>query len=314
MKIFLLFTWLIMAEYVSAQVVLKKDTSFTVYSAYAKEKKKYPHIEIPSYELPAGVTVTKDVVYRNIGSRQLLADVYAPTIKSRKGYPAVLLIFGGGWKSGNKDHWIPFAEQLAAKGFVAVAVEYRLTPEAPYPAALHDLKAAVRWMRASAQEYNIRSNRIAALGCSAGGQLASLLGTTNKNQQLSGCVYCYSKLSSVQAVVNIDGVLAFRHPESSEGKVAAEWLGGTYDENPTNWIEASPLTQVDKHAAPVLFLNSSNPRFHAGRNDMIEQLNKVGIYSEVHEFPNTPHTFWFFNPWYNDVLAYSIRFLQKVLK
>lgn len=312
-RVLLLF--IIVASYsAGAQPLAKKDTSFTIYSSYAKEKKKYPQIQIPSYEVPTGVVVKKDIVYCSLGERQLLTDVYAPVIKARKGYPAVLLIFGGGWKSGNKDHWISFAQQLAAKGYVAVAVEYRLSPEAKYPAAVYDLKAAIRWMRENAKKYNIDKKRIASLGVSAGGQLASLLGTTNDNKLFDGGKCNKRKSGKVQAVVNIDGVLAFRHPESSEGAVAAEWLGGTYDQQPETWQEASPLNHVDKHAAPVVFINSSNPRFHAGRNDMIHRLDSLGIYSEVHEFPATPHTFWFFHPWFNDVLQYTVAFLEKVLK
>jgi acetyl esterase/lipase len=296
-----------------AQPVVQKDTSFTVYSTYTKEKKRFPQIEIPSYDVPAGVTVTKDITYCSIGERELLADVYTPATKSKRGYPAVLLVFGGGWKSGNKDHWIPFAQQLASKGYVAVAVEYRLSPEAKYPAALYDLKAAVRWMRSNAKQYNIDIDRIASLGVSAGGQLATLLGTTNCDAAYEGDACHLNRCSNVQAIVNIDGVLAFRHPESSEGKVAAEWLGGTYDEAPKNWQDASPINHVNQHTPPIIFINSSNPRFHAGRNDMTRKLDSLHIYSEVHEFPNTPHPFWFFHPWFNDVVKYTVNFFDRVL-
>jgi len=289
-----------------------RDTSFTVYSAYAKEKKKFPQIEIPSYEQPEGVMVERDVVYCSFGERKLLADVYRPRMNKKGGHPAVLLIFGGGWKSGNKDHWIPFANALAAQGYVAIAIEYRLSPEAKYPAAVYDCKSAVRWMRCQAKKYNINIKQIAALGVSAGGQLAALLGTTNRNKHFEDNVCNRRGSSVVNAVVNIDGTLAFHHPESLEGKVAGEWFGGMYNEVPAVWEEAAPLNHVDKHAAPILFINSSTPRFHAGRTDMIRKLDSLHIYSEIHEFPNTPHPFWFFHPWFNDVVKYTVGFLQKV--
>jgi acetyl esterase/lipase len=310
--ILMLLLGVIIANAVVGQAV-RRDTSFTVYSSYAKEKKKFPQIEIPSYDVPAGVVVKKDIVYCTLGERQLLVDVYAPAA-SKKNYAAVLLVFGGGWKSGNKDHWIPFAQQLAAKGYVAVAAEYRLSPEAKYPAAVHDLKAAVRWMRANAKAYNINKKRIAILGVSAGGQLAALVGTTNGNKHFEGRDCNTSKSSKVQAIVDIDGTLAFKHPESSEGVVAGEWLGGMYKDNPKNWEEAAPLNHVSKHTPPIVFINSSTPRFHAGRTDMIHKLDSLGIYSEVHEFPNTPHPFWFFHPWFPDVIKYTVDFLDKVLK
>lgn len=118
----------------------------------------------------------------------------------------------------------------------------------------------------------------------------------------------------VQAIVDIDGILAFHHLESSEGKVASEWLGGTYEEKPTVWNEASALNNVTNHSPPILFINSSNPRFHAGRDDMIKKLNEFNIYSEVHEIPNTPHPFWLFHPWFNQTNNFTLQFLNKIFK
>jgi acetyl esterase/lipase len=129
-------------------------------------------------------------------------------------------------------------------------------------------------------------------------------------------ISCPSKLGhlNVQAIIDIDGILAFHHPESAEGKVAAEWLGGTYEEKPGVWQDASALTHVSKNTPPCLFINSSNPRFHAGRDDMIKKLNDFGIYSEVHTFPDTPHPFWFFHPWFDPTVKYIVDFLDKVFK
>lgn len=305
--IFLLF----LAPFVlHAQV--KRDTSFTIKSAYAKEKKRYPQIEIPVVAKPAGVHVSKNITFSMIAERALKLDVFYPVKRKEGGYPAVLLVFGGGWKSGSKEMWEAYGYKLAEEGFVAVAAEYRLSPEAQYPAAVHDLKAAVRWMRAHANVYNIHPNKIAAMGASAGGQLASLLGTTNDNVTLAGAGGHSLYSSDVQAVVNIDGVLAFKHPESSEGTVAAEWFGGTYNEKSALWDDASSLNHVDKHTAPVCFIASSNPRFHAGRTDMIRKLDSLKIYSEVHVFEKTPHTFWLFHPWFDEVLKHTTTFLKKI--
>ena len=121
-------------------------------------------------------------------------------------------------------------------------------------------------------------------------------------------------VSDVQAIIDVDGILAFRHPESEEGAVAAAWLGGTYDEKPATWTEASPLSHVDKKTPPVLFINSSLPRFHAGRDDMIQKMKTFNTYTEVHTFPDTPHPFWFFDPWFDDVVKYTATFLDKVFK
>jgi pectinesterase len=96
-----------------------------------------------------------------------------------------------------------------------------------------------------------------------------------------------------------------------EGAVAAQWLGGTYEQKPEVWTEAAPLTHVDKTAAAFLFVNSSIPRFHAGRDDMIRKLDAVSIYSEVHTLEDTPHPFWFFNPWFTPMMGFVTNFLDK---
>ena len=313
MKILLLLLILIAHITLAQQATIPLDTSFTVHSAFEKARKQYPFIEIVQPGLPEGVISGKNVVYRTLGNRQLYMDIFYPAQKNKKGYPGVLLIHGGGWRSGNKSHMVPMAQQLAAQGYVAVAVEYRLSLEAPYPAAVHDLKAAIRWMRAHAADYQMDTSRIASFGCSAGGQLSALLGTTNGMKKLEDKGGTYQNHSSaVQAAIDVDGILAFKHPESEEGQAAGWWLGGTYEQATDNWIEASPLSHAGSKTVPMLFINSSLPRFHAGRDDMINVLNKQGIYSEVHTYPDTPHPFWLFHPWFEPTLKYTVDFLNKV--
>lgn len=206
------------------------------------------------------------------------------------------------------------AQQIAAKGYVTVAVEYRLSLETTYPAAVYDIKASIRWLRANAAKYNLDKNKIAVHGVSAGGQLAALVGTTNNMKAFEGTEGNVHESSAVQAIIDIDGVLAFKHHESAEGKVAAEWLGGTYEEKPDVWTDASALTHVGKTTPPILFINSSTPRFHAGRDDMIALLNGFKIYSEVYTLPDTPHPFWLFHPWFTQTVEYTVNFLNKIFK
>ena len=293
---------------------IPRDTSYNIQSAYEKHQKQHPFIKVAEAKVPKGVVAKENVVYRKVGDRELHADIFYPAKKSKKRYPAVLLIHGGGWRSGDRSLLVPIAQQLAANGYVAVTAEYRLSLEAPYPAAVHDLKQALRWMRANAKDFRIDTTRIATLGASAGGQLAALLGTTGGMEKLEGEGDFQEHSSSVQAIVDIDGVLAFKHPDSSEGKVAAEWLGGYYDEAPENWQEASALTHVGADTPPVLFLASSFPRFLAGRQDMINILDQHGIYSETHYFEDAPHSFWLFHPWFEPTVNYTLAFLDKVLK
>jgi len=303
---------LIIAQNADAQTAIPRDTSFTVYGSYIKEQKKRPYIKIAQPSMPPGVKSKENVIYSSIGERKLPADIFYPAEKSKKGYPAVVMIFGGGWRSGDKSQNVPIARQLAAKGYVAMTIEYRLSLEATYPAAVQDVKAAVRWLRANAKKYNIDKSKIATLGMSAGGQLASLVGTTNRVAKFEGVGGNVNQPSNVQAIVNIDGLSAFHHPESSEGKAAAEFLGGTYAEKPEVWEEASSLNHTGKNTPPIIFINSSIPRFHAGRDDMIKKLDQFGIYHEEHTIPDTPHPFWFFHPWFETTVKYTVDFLDKV--
>jgi acetyl esterase/lipase len=297
---------------VAAAQQIPRDTSFTVYSAYVKEKKSFPQIKIAEPKLPNGVLAKENVVFSSPSNRDLHLDIFYPPEKTKKGYPGVMLLFGGGWKSGDKSMSVPMAQQIAGKGYVAVAVEYRLSPEIQYPAAVHDVKAAIRFIRAHADDYNLDKTKIAVHGVSAGGQLAALVGTTNGIEKFEGNGGYPKQSSDVQAIIDIDGILAFKHPESAEGQVAGEWLGGTYEQKPEIWEEASALTHTGKNTPPILFINSSLPRFHAGRDDMIKKLNAFGIYSEVHTFPNTPHPFWLFHPWFEPTVNHTVRFLDKV--
>ena len=290
-----------------------RDTTFTIQSTYLKEAKNRPYIKISSPSLSKNVIVQKNISYRNIGGRELSLDIFYPQNKKQR-RPAVLLIFGGGWKSGDKTHNYAMATELAKNNYVAVSAEYRLSPEAIYPAAVYDLKAAIRWMRAHANKYGIDTNHIAAMGCSAGGQLTALLGTTNGKSLFEDTIGNTNHSSAIQAAIDIDGIVAFKHPESQEAASASLWLGGTYEQKPENWLQASALTHVDKNTVPFLFLNSSLPRFHAGRDDMTTKMNSLHIYSEVHEFPDTPHSFWFFHPWFDPMMKYCIDFLNRIFK
>jgi acetyl esterase/lipase len=315
MKQILLLFVALLPYFTSAQKKeIPRDTSFTVYSSLIKEQKKYPAIKIAKPSPLKGVTAKENITYRQLTDRSLSLDIFYPSRENRRGYPGVVMIHGGGWRSGDRSQCVPIAQQLAANGYVAVAVEYRLSLEAQYPAGIHDVKAAIRWMRANAKMYSLDTARIAVMGFSSGGQMAALVGTTSGDATLEGDKKKNEPSSRVQAVIDVDGILAFKHPESAEGMVASQWLGGTYEEKPEVWNDASALHRVDKNSVPILFINSSLPRFHAGRDDMRKKLDDFKIYSEVHELPDTPHPFWLFHPWFTPTVDFTIKFLNLEFK
>ena len=293
------------------------DTSFSVQSAFRNDKKHFPGLTLADSSMPAGIHVFKNLIYKKQAAENLALDVYTPAEKREKPAAAVLMVHGGGWRSGNRSHNNTLARQLAARGFVAVTASYSLSTHALYPEAVYDLKTAVRWMRANAKKFDIDTSKIAILGFSAGGQLAALVGTTNGEALFEKADEFKGISNRVQAVIDIDGTLAFIHPESGEGNdsksisAATYWFGYSKAEKPELWQQASPLNYAGKNTPPVLFINSSVSRMHAGRDDMIKKLNAFGVYSEVKTFPEAPHCFMFYTTWFEPTLNFVHAFLNR---
>ncbi|MBE9599456.1 alpha/beta hydrolase fold domain-containing protein [Pedobacter sp. MC2016-24] len=283
-----------------------RDTSFSTASAYRYLVNTIPDLKVVNEFKSPHVLEKRNQVYCTLGDRALHLDAFYPKSKKDNFHPAVLIVHGGGWRSGNREQHIPLAQRLAALGYACFTVEYRLSTEALYPAAVDDLKSAIRWMRLNYKQFNLDTSKVTILGFSAGGALAAFVGVTSPDK--------------VQAIVDIDGTLSFVHPDSAEGddrksiSAATNWFGYGKKENPALWKDASPLTHVGEKTPPILFLNSAVEWMHAGRDDFRAVLNKHGIYSEVHTFENAPHTFCLFEPWFEPTLRYIDGFLKKIYK
>lgn len=254
--VFIIFLYsLTAAQITNLQNIIPVDTSFTVYSAYEKVIKEFPFAKIVKSDLNAEVNSFYNLVYADYGKRKLHLDLFVP--KDNQLNPAVILVHGGGWHSGNKSHQIPMSVELAKNGFVTAAVEYRFSAEAIYPAAVKDLKTSVKWLKANAEKYKIDTSKIAILGCSAGAQLASLVGFSNGEIKYE-LENIYENISSdVHAVVNIDGLLDFTSSESKEfdtdpakPRSAHLWFGASFEKNPELWKEGSAFYHVDQNDVP----------------------------------------------------------------
>ena len=287
MKKFLLLILLFSIRLSAQQNTLEipRDTSYTFFSAAQKMHKEFPEAKLVLPTLPQNVREEKNLVYAKIGKRELHLDLFYPKESKHEKIPAVVLIHGGGWRSGDRSLVIPMAQRLASVGFVATAVEYRLSIEALYPAALYDIKSAIRWVRANSSKYGIDTNKVAVYGCSAGGHLAALVGTTNDEVKFEGTEGNNNYPSYVRAIVDIDGVVDFfgkgteeLYKKSGKPSAAHLWFGASPKENPEVWKEAGPINHVNKNTPPILFINSGQARFHAGRDEMIEKLKKYSIY------------------------------------
>lgn len=296
------------------------DTSFNIARDFKNNIKKYPFIKIVPDSPSKAVTEVRNLVYGRVGGRELHIDAFTPSAVKKKPTPAVIIIHGGGWRSGNRAQHIPLAQHLAALGYASFTVEYRLSTEALYPAAVNDIKWAIQWLHTNAKRFNINPDKITVLGFSAGGQLAALVGMTSGLNKFDALNSNKEYPSSVQAVIDIDGTLTFVAPDAWETQnqqtVAAStmWLGYKRTENLAIWTEASPLTYAERNKLPFLFLNSAVDRMHAGRDAFKNMMDKKGVYVRIESFKDTPHTFCLYRPWFDPMVTDIDQFLTKIFK
>lgn len=201
-----------------------------------------------------------DVVYGHAGGEDLQLDLYAP--KDGTGpFPAVVLLHGGGWAKGSHEGFRPIAGALAARGYVAVSVGYRLAPRHKFPAQIQDAKCAVRWLRANSERCRIDPEHIAAMGISAGAHLALLLGMTDATDGLDGDGGNPQQSSRVQAVINISGPTDLTRPEWQWPEVTrailCDLFGGRREQFPDAYRAASPVSYVHRGAPPVLTIHGT---------------------------------------------------------
>jgi acetyl esterase/lipase len=226
------------------------------------------------------VDVQRDIVYKKINGLSLRLDIYSPKLISHP-LPVVLWIHGHHWARGGKEQRPPV--NLMAQGYIVVSLNYRLSGEAPFPAAIEDCKAAVRWLRANATTYQIDPDHIGAWGHSAGGHLGALLGTSGGVAELEGAGDNSTFSSRVQAVCDMSApsdLLQFYETVSNStdgsGRKAKssieQFLGGPVEQNRAKAIAASPVTYVSKDDAAFLIIH--------GENDMSIPVSQSEVFAD----------------------------------
>jgi acetyl esterase/lipase len=295
------------------------SNTYTPENTYQKLIRDYPFISVANSDLPESVREIKNITYVRYGKRALQLDLYMPKGAHGEALPAIIFVHGGGWRAGYRTNFTPFAIAMAERGYVAATISYRLSPEERYPAAIHDVKAAIRWLRTNAGKYHVNPNQIAIAGGSAGGQIAALTGVTNGMEKFDLQAGFSLVSSEVQAIVNIDGLSDFtseaaRFYEDDPNKnpsAAGAWFGGRYDGKKELWHEASPINYVSKNTPPILFLISAQERFSLGHKEMIEKIKPFNISCQVKQIPDTPHSFWLFDPWLKPSVEAVVNFLNQ---
>ena len=260
------------------------------------------------------------VTYARYGDRALEMDIYRPRTAWGE-LPAIICIHGGGWAKGNRTSHEKVAQALAARGYVAATISYRLSGEAPFPAAIHDCKAAVRFLRANAREYGIDSEHIGAIGLSAGGHLTALLATSAGAEELEGDGGNPKFSSAIQAAVPMGAqtdLLSDRTREISaieeRGKIWRQFLGGSQQENTAAYRLASPLYHLDRNDPPCWFITgeTDDPSTHA--DEFRRKTEELWIHSGLTVIKDAPHPFLGRQVWFDEMIEVADSFFESTLK
>jgi acetyl esterase/lipase len=225
-----------------------------------------PDQQIPP--LPEGVEFKQDLVYARTGMRELKLDLYwhahaaAPT-------PTIIRIHGGAWRLGDKSQ-LDSALTLLSAGYAVASVGYQLSQEALFPAQIENCKAAVRWLRASAERYSLDSHHFGAWGSSAGGHLAALLGTARSVREWDRLGGSQEWSSEVQAVCDWFGPTDFLRMNDAPGAIdhdapdspESQLVGGPIQENKDLVARANPITYVTPDDPPFLIV-------HGDQDDLV---------------------------------------------
>lgn len=235
--------------------------------------------------LPGRVTVENDVIFGTTGNRDLKCDVYRPPLDGNN-RPGLLIIHGGGWQSGDRSQLRYYGIQLARYGFVGMACEYRLSGEAPWPAQIHDVKAAIRWMRANANQLGIDEKKICVTGNSAGAHLSLMMGCDSAEfEGKGGNMNVSSKCAAISAIY-APTKIHFNKNET-ENKL----LGSKGSDEIA--FKASPMNYARKDFPPTILIHGNADQVvqNSESFNMYHALNKAGAEVELHIFDGAPHAF-----------------------
>ncbi len=220
----------------------------------------------------------RDEVFSSPNGVPIKFDLLAP--ESDRPLPLVICIHGGGWISGDKSDMDDIVSLFASNGYASASIDYRLAPLYPFPAPVIDCLEFVRYVKANAAKLNVDPDRIASMGNSAGGHLASMLGVLDRLPDEP------SDISSgrVQAVIDLCGISDVNDPQVQHNPIAWSFLEHLmevpYEGNEEKFRIASPVSHVDKHTAPFLII-------HGEEDDVvpIDQSERMAAALRGHEVP-----------------------------
>jgi pectinesterase len=208
------------------------------------------------------------------------------------------------------------ASALAERGIAAACIEYRTADEAPFPGAIQDVKAAVRWMRANAKRYGIDSEMIGTLGGSSGAHMALLAGLTAGISEFEGDGGHTNTSSQIQVVVAMATPADLLSLSANNKRTVGTFLHATPEEDSEKWRWASPVNHVTRGGPPVLLLHGANDDSvpYSQSVDFVKRYREAGANAELQILPDAPHAFWNYHPWFSDVMDRAANFFLQVAK
>lgn len=259
-----------------------------------------------------------DIEYAKAGEVSLKLDLHRPQGENP---PLIVYVHGGGWRAGSKED-MPVVD-LYDQGFAIASVNYRLSTQAVFPAQVHDIKAAIRFLRANAGTYHINANKIAIIGSSAGGHLAALVGVSNGDKELEGRVGDHLDQSSdVQGIVslygasNLETILSQSTPQGLAYRIPALklLLGDTPDKKTVLAKLASPVAHLDKNDPPLLLIHGdADPQMPPQQSEELAKAYQVlGLPVTLIMLPGSRHGGAEFYD--EERTAIVAKFLDKVLR
>ncbi len=252
------------------------------------------HLMAADLVVPDSVIFERGIEFSNPDNQHLQINLARP--KQGNGpFPVVLCIHGGGFRAGTREGYDRLCVTLAAQGYVAATVTYRLAPAYPFPAAVEDCKTSVRWLRAHAADYHLDPHRIGVMGGSAGGHLALFLGVTAGVAAFEGEGH-REQSSAVDCVVSVYGPSDFTQ---SYGKsvdaheVLPLFFGGNLETRRREHIVGSPLYWVTPQAPPTLCIHGTEDKYVAHEQAvwMVDRLKAASVEAELLTLPGAGHGF-----------------------
>lgn len=278
----------------------------------------------PSARIPDGAQALRDLPYVTDGHERQKLDLYLPA-NTTGPVPVVVWIHGGGWASGEKNGGAPLNQGYLSRGYAVASLGYRLSGHALFPAQIQDCKAAIRWLRAHAQQYNLDPERIGVWGASAGGHLVALLGATNGNRIFDVGEHL-DQSSDVQAVCDYYGPtdllqmdahavpgarLIHNSPNSPESRL----VGGPIQEEPYRALatQVNPIPYLTKNAPPFLIVHGDkDPAVPHHQSILLyEALTKISVPVRFHTIKGAEHGRGFAGP---EIRAMAAAFFDHHLR